>query len=178
MVRRRGAIDGAEAEAGRDLAGDDAVERVGTGEIAERKILEQQRRTIIEGLRRGVVEQIANPDALEGMVQRMAHRELDSGAGLRIVQNILQLIRRQVQSLPGLQLVVFSLIEVVAAAENPDSRLDCAVEQVGLGEAQTDVALLVPDRRLHIQSFAQTKQIVGGIVQPDERAGQSADAAG
>ena len=77
----------------------------------------------------------------------------------------------------GLQFVVLRLIEVIAAAEDADARLNRPVKQIRLREPQTDVALLVAHRSLHIQRLAQAKQVVRGIVQANERARQSAHAA-
>ena len=49
--------------------------------------------------------------------------------------------------------------------------------QVGLGEAEVQVAREVADVGLHAQGFAQSEEVVGLVVQADEGAGEAADAA-
>src|SRR5208282_5101589 len=72
MVGRVGGIERVHAEAGGDLAGDDAAERVGAGDAPEVEILEQELGSVADGNQRRAVEGVADAKALEGTAQRVA----------------------------------------------------------------------------------------------------------
>src|SRR5258708_4636819 len=72
VVGRIGRIKGVHSEAGCDLAGDDAVERVGAGNASKVEILEQQFGSAAHGNQRRAVERVADAQALEGTAQRIA----------------------------------------------------------------------------------------------------------
>ena len=55
--------------------------------------------------------------------------------------------------------------------------LQRAIEQIRLGEAERDVVLQRSDLRLQGERFAQAEEVVGGIVQADERSGDAGNAA-
>src|SRR4029077_3527727 len=68
-----GAVNGAEAEGGRDGTGYDSLQRVGAGNIAEIQRLEQVARSVTERINRGVIQGIGESHALEGMSQEVTH---------------------------------------------------------------------------------------------------------
>ncbi len=72
MVGRVGRIKRVHREAGSDLAGDDAVKRIGAGDAAKVEVLEQKLGSVADGNQRRAVEGVADAQALEGPVQRIA----------------------------------------------------------------------------------------------------------
>src|SRR5262249_6776070 len=73
-VRRSRAINIAEGKIGKDLAGDNSLERVGTGDPAECQISEQNFRRVTYGHKGRSIKRVSDPDMLKGMVQRIAGR--------------------------------------------------------------------------------------------------------
>ena len=74
MVGGVGGIEGVHGEAGGDLAGDDAAERVGAGDASEVEILEQQLGSVADRDQRRTIEGVADANPLEGTAaaQRIA----------------------------------------------------------------------------------------------------------
>jgi len=89
FVGRVVGIESVDAETGSDLAGDDAVEGVRSGNAAEVEILEQQLGSVADGDERRAVERVGDPQALERMMERIAHAHGRSLAGLRVVLEVL-----------------------------------------------------------------------------------------
>ena len=58
------------------------------------------------------------------------------------------------------------------------AELQRPVKQIGLGEGQRLVALVLADLELHGQALALAEQVVRGVVEADKGARQPADAAG
>ena len=72
VVGRDWTVDGIKGKVGKDLAGDDSVQRVGPGNATEGQELEQILGCRAQSQQRGPVERIGNPHALEGAAQRIA----------------------------------------------------------------------------------------------------------
>src|SRR5260370_31985353 len=51
------------------------------------------------------------------------------------------------------------------------------VEQVGLGESEHQIALAAAEASLYGERFAQSKKVVGAVIEANKGAGQTADAA-
>ena len=73
----------------------------GPGDAAEVEVVEQHLRGIADRDQRRAVEGVADAEALERTAQRIAEAEAEAGARLRIVLQVLQVSRGQVQILSG-----------------------------------------------------------------------------
>ena len=177
MVGRVRRIEGVHGKAGRDLAGDDAVEGVGPGDAAEVQVLEQQLGSVADGNQRRTVEGVGDAKALEGMPQRITYAQRRALTGLRIVLQVLQVGRRQIQILSGGNGILASLIIVGLPGIDLEAGLDGPVKQVGLGESEHQVALTAAETGVYGKRLAQSKEIVGAVIETDKGAGQTADAA-
>ncbi len=68
-------------------------------------------------------------------------------------------------------------VVVVLLGKDLHAERDGLVAQVGLGKAERQVARKVADIGLDGEGFAEAEEVVGLVVEPDERAGQAGDAA-
>ena len=71
-MRTDGAIDGAEAEGWRNGAGNDSLQRIRAGDIAEIQRLEQIARSVTKSIDGGVIQRVGESHALEGVAQQVA----------------------------------------------------------------------------------------------------------
>src|SRR5205807_1962734 len=169
-------VNRAESVAGSDGAGDNAVERVGPGDAAEIDGLEKCLGSIAEHRQAGVIQSVADADALKG-AQQITGRGGKSGAGLAEVLQLVQDVLRQVQLLAAGNGHLLGLVEVKPAVVHGESELDGTVFEIRLGEAELKIALPAADIAFKAQSFAQAQKIVGLVVEADERTGKTAYAA-
>ena len=58
-----------------------------------------------------------------------------------------------------------------------EAGLHGAIEQIGLGESEDEVALAAAEAGLDGERLAQSKEVIGGVIEANEGAGQAADAA-
>ncbi len=72
--------------------------------------------------------------------------------------------------MPSLVIVGFPGVDV-------EARLDGPVKQVGLGESEHHVALTAAQAGLHRERLAQSKKVVGAVIEANKGASQTADAA-
>src|SRR5262249_8774745 len=107
-------------------------------------------------------------------LDRILREDREAGGILRV---ILHELRVDADGLAEEKRFLFSLVEIVAAAENRKAGGDRTIEEVGLGEAEHEAALQVAELRGERERFAEAEEVVGLIGQADEGAGQSADAA-
>ena len=112
-------------------------------------------------------------------LQRIAGRDREAVAVLDVVQQVLraQLVVQRNQVLPGQNRSLAALVEIEAAQVDDEAELQRAVEEVRLGEAQADIAHAGAELRIERQRLAQTEEVVGGVIEPHEAAGDAGDAA-
>src|SRR5205823_13563466 len=89
-MREHAAVERVEGEVGEDLAGDDSVYSVRSGDTAERDEVKQGLRRRAQGNEGGAVQRISQAKALERASQRIAERRGEAYARLRIVLQVLQ----------------------------------------------------------------------------------------
>ena len=83
----------------------------------------------------------------------------------------------EVDLLAGQNSFLPRLVVVVFLGEDGKAALDGAIKEVRLGKTKGQNALAVANTGLDRKRFAQTEEVVGAVIDPDEGAGQSADAA-
>src|SRR4051794_27315399 len=174
MVRRDAAVESIEREVREDLAGNDSIHRVGTGDAAEGDEIEKSLRRRAQRQQCGAVERIRNTHTLERTPQGVAQRSREPNAGLRIVLQVLQHSTRQVQVLPAEDRELPRLVIADLVAEHRESKLQWPVKHVRLRVAKQHAARQVSEADLHLQGFAATHEVVGGVVHSNERSLQTA----
>ena len=107
-------------------------------------------------------------------MQWIAQGQGKTCAGLRVILQILQEWRRQVQSLAAENLRLSCLVKIKLSRVNRKTQLQRPVAQVGFGEAEHQVALAVADVGLDSKSLAETKKIIRAVTKSDERPRQTA----
>ncbi len=74
-------------------------------------------------------------------------------------------------------LVVLGGVVVLLVVEDLEAHIEGAVAEVGLGEAEHELPADVAQVALQAEGFAQAEEVVGLVVDAQERARQAADAA-
>src|SRR5882762_6266984 len=170
-----GIVDRVVGNGGSEGAGNDALQRAGTGNTAELDVLEQEARSIIKGGDAGARKSVREAQAREReFFYRIAGKHGESGAVLIV---ILDELRIDADRLALQERQLASLIETVAAGEDRKTGGDGTIEKIGLGEAEHEAALNIAELSGEGESFAETEKIVGLIGETDERAGQATDSA-
>src|SRR6267142_1452914 len=170
-----GIVDRVVGNGGSECAGNDALQRTGTGNAAELNVLKQEARSIIKGRDAGARESVREPQTSERkLLYRIRGKHGESCAVLIVVLDELRIDTHRL-ALQERQLA--SLVETVAAGEDRKTGRDGAIEKIGLGEAEHEAALNVAELSGEGESFAEAEKIVGLIGETDERAGQAADPA-
>src|SRR5689334_7985846 len=167
------AVDGADAEARDEFAGNYAFKRVRTRDVAEVQLLEVQAREIAEDFDGEPVERVGESDALEGAANRITRRNREARRGLAEVLQRRQFGIRERRLHSCRDLKFLWLVEIVFAAEDRETELQRTIEQVRLGEAEQDIALAIANRRLHAERFYESEEIVGLVGEADKRTGES-----
>ena len=158
-----GSIQSVDGEAGQDLAGDDAAQRVWSGNPTKRQVCKQRLGCIAQRDQGGVVEGVRDAYALERTMQRVAQRRSEPCARLRVVLEVLKIIRGQVQLLSAENRVLPRLVVTGAGGVDGESGLQRTIPQVWFGEAKQNAAHQVSDAGLNLQSFAQPEEVIGGV---------------
>src|SRR5882762_1157864 len=170
-----GIVDRVVGNGGSEGAGNDALQRAGTGNTAELDVLEQEAGSVIKGSDAGARKSVREAQAREReFFYRIAGKHGESGAVLIV---ILDELRIDADRLALQERQLASLIETVAAGEDRKTGRNGAIEKIGLGKAKHEAALNIAELSGEGESFAETEKIVGLIGESDERAGQATDAA-
>src|SRR5712664_161240 len=168
-------VDGVVRNCRRDGAGDDSIERAGTGNAAELQLGEQQPGSIVESSNVGTSEAVIQRHACEGeFSNRIAGEKCEAGAVLVVVLNELWV---DADGLSGEEGRLPGLVELVAAVKYRKTRGDWPVKEIGLGKSEKETAGKIAELRGKGESFAKTQEVVGLIGEADEAAGQAADTA-
>src|ERR1700745_571569 len=101
-------------------------------------------------------------------MQWIAQRRRESHARLGVVLQVLQVIRRQIELLPGQDRVLLCLVVADARRVNRETGLQRTLPQIGLRKAKQDAAHQVADARLDLERLAKSQEVVGRVTQPDE----------
>src|ERR1700683_2215230 len=176
-MRRDSAIEGIEGEVGEDLAGDDAIYSLRSGDAPEGDEIEQTFGRCAERDQSRLVQRIRHAETFEGTAQGITQRTGETHAGLRVVLQILQDSARQVQSLAAENGKPARLVIADLVAEHGETELQRAVKHVRLGEAKHRAPRQVSKVELDLQGLAASQEVVCGIVQSHEGAFETADAA-
>src|SRR6266699_7037177 len=96
-------------------------------------------------------------------MQRIAQGQGKTCAGLRVILQILQEWRRQVQSLAAENLRISCLVKIKLSRINRKTQLQRPVAQVGFGEAEHQVALAVADVSLHGEGLTEPQKIISAV---------------
>src|SRR5882757_421662 len=140
-----GIVDRVVGNGGSKRAGNDALQRAGTGNTAKLNILKQEAGSIVKGGDAGARKSVRKAQASERKpLYRIAGKHGESGAVLVV---ILDELRVDADRLALQERQLTSLIETVAAGENRKTGRDGAIEKIGLGEAEHEAALNVAELR-------------------------------
>src|SRR5208283_3200474 len=94
----------------------------------------------------------------------------------RIILQVLEVGRGQVQILSGCYGVLPSLVIVGLPRVDVEAGLNGAVEQIGFGKSEDQVALAAAEAGLHGERLAQAQEVVGAVIEAHEGSSQTADA--
>src|SRR5712664_1060723 len=168
-------VDGVIGNCRRDGAGDNSIERAGTGNAAELQLGEQELGSVVEGSDVGAGQAVIERYTGEGeFSNRIAGKDREAGTVLVVILNKL---RVDADGLSGEERSLPSLVKLVAAGKDRETRGDGPVKKIGLGESEKEAARKVTELCRKGQSFAQTQEVVGLIGEADKAAGQTADTA-
>ena len=109
--------------------------------------------------------------------ERIAEREVQAGRGLVVVLRQRLLRRGQVEGRAGRRLVALGRVVVLLVVVDLEADVERAVADIGLREAEEELAAHVAQVALQAERFAQAEEVVGLVVDAQEGAGQAADAA-
>ena len=182
-MRADGAVERGEGEAGRDNRGDDAVELVLAGDAcAEGEGLKDIARVVVEGGDGGARETVGETDAghagaAEELAQRGRRGDVEAFGRLVVVgqQRVLRI--GEVRALTVGDGVALGRVVVGLLVEDLDAERDRLVAQVGLGKAKAEIAREVADVGVDRERLAEAEEVVGLVVEADERTRETADAA-
>src|ERR1700704_2399841 len=119
---------------GSEGAGNDALQRTGTGNAAKLNVLEQKAGSIVEGGNTGARKPVRKAQASEReFFYRIAGKHGEAGAVLVVILNELRVDADRL-ALQERQLA--SLIETVAAGEDRKTGGDGAIEKIRLSEPE------------------------------------------
>ncbi len=82
-----------------------------------------------------------------------------------------------IRLLPGQHRYLAALVEVEPPQVHDEAELQRTVQEVRLGEAEADVAHASAELGFDGERLAQSEEVVGGVVEADEAAGDTGDAA-
>ena len=110
--------------------------------------------------------------------QRVAQREVQTSGGLIVVLGeLLSCAVVRLRAVPLGGLVGLGCVEVRLVVVDLKAHIERAVVDVRLREAKEELAANVADVALHAECFAQSQEVVGLVVEAEEGARESADAA-
>ena len=163
----------------RDLAGDDAVQRVGTGHALVVEVGEQIRGGLAEGDHARAPEAVGQAQARETAAQRIAQEGREARRSLPVVEDVVlaELVEERDQVRAGEDRGLASLVEAEAAREDGEAGLDGLVEQIGFRVAELQHALAAAELGVERERFAEAEEVVGRVPETDEAARESRDAA-
>src|SRR5437667_4542517 len=128
-----GIVDGVVGNGGSDGAGDDSVQRAGTGDAAELHLGEQQLGGVVERGYVGARQSVLQADAGEReLANRIAGEEGEAGAVLIVILNEL---RVDADGLAGQESCLAGLVKLVAAGKNRETGGNGPVKEVRLGKS-------------------------------------------
>ena len=109
--------------------------------------------------------------------KRVADREVQAGRGLVVVLSQRLLRCGKVRRDSGSGLIVLGGVEVLLVVVDLEADVERAIANVRLREAKEELAAYVAKVALQAERFAQAEEVVGLVVDAEERARQAADTA-
>ena len=163
----------------RDLAGRDAFQRIRARDAFEVQVREQVVRRLAERDDAGPPEAVGQAQAGEAAAQRIADEGREARRGLAVVEDVLppQLVEQRDQVGSREDRGLAGLVEAEAAGEDRETRLDRLVEQVRFRVPELEDALAAAELRVERQRFAEPQEVVRGVAEADEAAGEAGHAA-
>src|SRR5262249_31280712 len=138
--------------------------------------LKQILRGLTECVDAGLIQRIGKAHAFEGAAQNVAGGGSESRAGLVVVQELVLDRRRQVDLVVRRNSGLARLVEVILAAVHGEPQGERPVKHVGFGKAEEQDPGKTAYAGLNGKRFAQAQEVVGLVIQSDERAFQTAHA--
>src|SRR5205814_10637115 len=138
-------VDGADRKSGNDLAGENALERVRSWNVAEGEGIEVLLGGIANRGDAGFVERITHAHALQRTPQLVAQRGAEASRGLGKVLQCVEDCIGQVERCAGQNLRLLGLVELIALGKDTETELQGPVKEIGLCEAELDIAFAVTD---------------------------------
>src|SRR5258708_21085394 len=168
-------VDGVVADRSRYRAGDDPVQRAGARKAAKLQRLEQKCRGLVKGGNVGARQAVRQSHTRKHMLfQRVVRKRREARTVLVVILNELRvdadLLPRQLRRLLG-------LVKFVQRRKYGEAAANGAIEQVRFREAEHQVALVLADLCGEGERFPKSQKVVRLISEPDESAGEPADAA-
>src|SRR5438045_1079402 len=133
-----GIVDGVVGDGGSDGAGDDSVQRAGTGDAAELHLGEQELGGVVERGDVGARQSVLQANAGEGeLADGIAGEKREAGAVLIVILNEL---RVDADGLASQERGLAGLVKLVAAGKNRETGGDGPVKEIRLGESEEETA--------------------------------------
>ena len=163
----------------RDLAGDDALQRVRPGHAFVVEVGEEVRGGLAEGDHARAPEAVSQAETREAPAQGIAEERREACGGLPVVEDVVlsELVEERDQVRAREDRGLASLVEAEAAREDGEAGLDGLVEQIGLGVSELQDALATAELGVERQRLAEAEEVVGGVSETDEATREPRDAA-
>src|SRR5207237_8167654 len=121
-----------------------------------------------ERLHAGTLIRVRKPNALQRALDRIAGGKRESSLRLAEVLQRVQDVGRQVYVRAGENRVILGGVVIVAAGVKSKAKLQRTIEGVGLGKSEQNAALQVAEVGRNSKRLAQSKKIVGLVVDSNE----------
>src|SRR2546430_8550238 len=156
-----GIVDGVIGDRGSDGAGDDSVQRAGTGDAAELHLGKQQLRGVVKRGNVGARQSILQADAGEReLANRITGEKREAGAVLIVILNEL---RVDADGLAGEESCLAGLVKLVATGKNRETGGDGPVKKIRLGKCEEETLGKIAGMGAKRKSLAQGQKDVGRI---------------
>src|SRR5579859_1037960 len=159
----------------RDRAGFDADERVRSVDALEIDVGKVLSRGARAGHDAGIVEAVRDAHARETTAQHFAGGSVEAVAVLYVIQLVLgaQRLVEGNEILAGENGSFAGLIEIEPAQVYGGADLDGLVQEIRLGKAEAHIAQPRAQLRLERERLSQAQEVVGGVIESDEAAGDA-----
>ena len=176
--RRDGMVHGIVRKRGHDAAGANPLQGVRADDSVEIDVIEVGGRGGGLRLHVGDVVAVGDAEAGEAAPQRITHRRREAMSGLDVIQQVLRAerVEQRDQVLSGEDGSLAALVVIEARQVGFHADLQRKIQEVRLREAGGHAAHARTQLRADGKRVAQSQEVVGGVVQAHEAAGDSGDA--
>jgi hypothetical protein len=170
-----GIVDGVVADGAGNSAGDDSFKRAGTRYAAVSQGFEQKLGRRIIGGDVGAGKTVGDADMREDvLLERVIREGREAGAVLVV---ILDELRVDADFVAANQGRLLRLVKFVERGKHGEAGADRPIQEIRLGEAKHQVALVLADLAGKSEGFAEAEEVVGLVGEADEATSKAADAA-